>query len=130
MLSLEELEKLHGGPIGHQGIISGTVPVEGVETVYFCDDGRNSVWEQFDALAPNTCHAQHGGMYTDGCHLTLPDGSIFHSVQYHGDIAGWRQDIEEGAAEQKIALARIEAGKLIVSDGRVFELSACTAKFD
>jgi hypothetical protein len=60
---------------------------------------------------------------------TLPDGSIFHAIEYHGDIEGWRQDIEEGAAEQKITLARIEADKLVISDGRVFDLSACTAKF-
>jgi len=126
-----EMEKILGVAIGHKGIIPGAVPTNGVETVYFRDDGRTML-EQFDALASsykNPRHAQYGGMNEQGCSLTLPDGSTFHAVQYHGDISGWRQDIEEGAVAQKIALARIEADKLVISDGRVFELSACTAKF-
>ena len=132
MPSLSEMEKILNGPLGgHKRIIPGTIPVEGGETVYFCDDGR-TLLEQFNALASsyrNPCHAQYGSMFELGCSLTLPDGSTFHAIQYHGDIAGWRQDIEEGAAEQKIALARIDGETLVISDGRVFELSACTAKF-
>jgi len=64
-----------------------------------------------------------------GCYLTLPDDSIFHAVGYHGDLAGWKQDIETGATEQNIALARIDGNKLVVSDGRVFALSDCKATF-
>jgi hypothetical protein len=127
-----EMEKILGVPIGHKGIIPGTVSMEGVEVVYFCDDGR-TILEQFEALASsyrNPRHAQRGGMNGRGCHLTLPDGSIFHAIGYHGDIAGWRQDIEEGAAAQKITLARIDGDKFAISDGRVFELSSCTAQFD
>jgi hypothetical protein len=130
MLSLSELEKIHGARIGHQGIIPGTVPVEGVEHVYFCDGSAKG--ERFHDLTSDSkhLHAQRGSMYKEGCRLTLPDGSIFHAVGYFADIAGWRQDIEEGAAAQKIALARIEADKLIISDGREFALSECTAEFD
>ena len=127
-----ELEKIHGGSVGFDGTVPGTVPVDGVEIVYFCDDGRSSKRKQFDALTTHTnhCHTQRGGANTRGCALTLPDGSIFHAIGYHGDIAGWRQDIEEGAAGLKIALARIDGDKLIISDGRVIALSDCTAKFD
>ena len=127
---ISQMEKILGKPIGHKGIIPGTVPVEGVEHVYFCDG--SSKGERFHDLTLDSkpLHAQRGGVCGEGCHLTLPDGSIFHAAQYNGDIDGWRQDIEEGAAEQKITLARIEADKLVISDGRVFELSACTVKFD
>jgi hypothetical protein len=130
MLSLSELEKIHGAPIGHRGIIPGTVPVEGVETAYFCDGSVGG--ERFHELTLHSkpLHAQRGGVSGGGCHLTLPDGSIFHAIEYHDDIAGWRRDIEEGAAAQKITLAKIEGDKFVISDGRVFELSACTAKFD
>jgi hypothetical protein len=130
MLSLSELEKIHGGPIGHKGIIPGTVSVKGSEIAYFCDG--SSEGERFHDLTmySKPSHAQRGGVNTRGCHLTLPDGSIFHAIGYHGDIAGWRQNIEEGATGLKIALARIEADRLIISDGRVFNLSECTAKFD
>jgi hypothetical protein len=124
------MERILGVPIGHKGIIPGTVPVEGVEIAYFCDG--SSEGERFHDLTSHSKprHAQCGGMNERGCSLTLPDGSIFHAIGYHGDIVGWRQDIEEGAAAQKIALARIEADTLVISDGRVVKLSTCTAKFD
>ena len=126
-----EMERILGVPIGHKGVIPGTVLRDSAEIVYFCDDGR-TLLEQFKALASSyrsPRHAQRGGMTRYGCRLSLPDGTVFRAVGYHGDIEGWRQDIEEGAAEQKIALARIEADKLIISDGREFALSECTAEF-
>jgi hypothetical protein len=126
---ISQMEKILGKPIGHKGIIPGTVPVEGVEIAYFCDGSDEG--ERFHDLTSHSKprHAQRGGMNERGCRLTLPDGSIFHAIGYHADIEGWRKDIEEGAAEQKITLARIEADKLVISDGRVFDLSECTAKF-
>ena len=130
MLSLSELEKIHGGPIGHKGVIPGTVPVEGSEFAYFCDGSDEGKRFHDLTLHSKPLHAQRGGVCGGGCHLTLPDGSIFHAAQYHGDIEGWRKDIEEGAAEQEITLARIDGDKLVISDGRVFDLSECTAKFD
>jgi len=127
---LSQMEKTLGKMIGHKGIIPGTVPVKSVEHIYFCDGTSKGDRFHDVALHSKPRHAQHGGMVGGGCHLTLPDGSIFHAVQYHGDIAGWQKDIEEGAAEQNMAIARIEDGKLAISDGRVFELSACTPVFD
>jgi hypothetical protein len=127
---ISQMEKILGVPIGHQGIIPGTVPIDGTEIVYFCDGSAKG--KRFHDLTSHSkpLHAQRGGVTGRGCHLTLPDGSIFHAAGYRGDLAGWRQDIEEGAAAQKILLARIEADKLVISDGRKFALSECTAEFD
>jgi len=127
-----EMERILGGPIGHDKTIPGSVSIDGKEFVYYCDDGRNPVRKQFSALTQytNPPHAQRGGVTSQGCSLVLPDGSIFHAIAYHGDLAGWRQDIEEGAAGLKVALAKIDADKIVLSDGREFELSACTAKFE
>ena len=112
--------------------IPGTVPIDGAEIVYFRDNGLLPRIEQFHALTGYTehPHAQNGGVSTYGCRLFLPDGSVFHAIGYHGDIQGWRKDIEEGAAGLNIPLARIDADKIIVSDGRVFDLSACVVKFE
>jgi len=41
-MSKEEMEKILGGRIGNDGSIPGTVPVEGVEFIYFCDNGHSS----------------------------------------------------------------------------------------
>jgi len=127
-----KMERILGVPIGLDKTIPGTVSVAGIEFVYFCDDGCSLVDEQFDALTQFATppHAQCGGATLDGCSLTLPDGSVFHAIGYHGDLAGWRQDIEEGAAGLITALARIDAGKIVASDGRVFKLSECIPKFD
>ena len=126
-----EMERILGVPIGLDETIPGIVPIDGVEFVYFCDDG-SSASDRFDTLAQcmNPPHAKFGGFSLDGCSLALPDGSVFHAIGYHGDIAGWSQDFEEGAAMLKIALARIDADRIIVSDGREFSISACIPKFD
>jgi hypothetical protein len=136
----EEMERILGGSIGHNRIIPGSVPVDGVEHIYFCDDGCsskrvspfNAMTRQFRALTryANPNHAQYGGVNGGACSLTLPDGSLFHAIGYHGDIAGWRQNIEEGAAGLKVALGRVVGDKFVVSDGRVFALSDCIPKFD
>jgi len=126
------MEKILGVPVGRDETIPGTVDVEGLEFIYFSDDGVIPVGSQFDALTQytNPPYAQRGGAILDGCSLTLPDGSTFHAIVYHGDIHGWRQDIMEGARGLNITLARIDTDKIIIADGRIFNLTECMPKFD
>ena len=127
-----KMEKILGVPVGLDETIPGTNEVAGLEFVYFCDDGHNSVSEQFDALTQytNPPNAQYGGAILDGCSLILPDGTTFHAVTYHGDLRGWRKDIRKGAKGLNITLARIDTDKIIVTDGRIFNLTECMPKFD
>ena len=128
-----EMERVLGVPVGLDETITGTVPVEGVEVVYFHDgnDRYSTVGDQFFNLTnyTNPPYAQFGGINLDGCSLTLPDGSVFYAIRYHGDIEGLWKDIEEGAMALHLTLARIDSDKLIISDGRIFELSECIARF-
>jgi len=55
---------------------------------------------------------------------------MFHAIGYHGDLEGWRKDIEAGAQAMHLLLARIEGDKFVVSDGRLFPLSECKIEFD
>lgn len=48
---------------------------------------------------------------------------------YHGDLVGWKKDIEEGADGLNLLLAKIEGKQFIISDGRVFLLSECKVEF-
>jgi hypothetical protein len=132
MLTKEELERIHGGPIGIDTVIPGAVPVAGRGVVYFSHEGQRPWSKQFDAITTysNPPHAQHGGVGAAGLNLALPDGSVFYAIDYHGDLAGWRQDIEEGATGLNITLARIDGDKFVVADGRVFALSDCVLKLD
>ena len=127
-----QMERILGGPIGLDKIIPGTVIREGREVVYFSDDGRTDFTSQFNRLTKNVSprHATRGGKTSQGCRLWLPDGSLFHPVSYHGDLDGWRKDVEAGARQLDLLLARIEGERILVSDGRSFALSDCKVEFD
>lgn len=112
-------------------VVPGSVAVEGTEFIYFSDDGRHPFRKQFKNLTEftNPPHAQCGGVNERGCRIKVPDGQQFHAIGYHGDIEGWRLDIEAGARALNILLARIEGNQFIVSDGRTFELRQCEIEF-
>jgi hypothetical protein len=126
---LERLEQILGGKIerNSERRIPGTIPVDGTEFVYFSDDGKNKFRKQFKSLTnyTNPPHAQNGGATESGCKIYLPDGLLFHAISYHGDVEGWRKDIAAGAEVLHVLLARIEGGKLVTSDGRIFPLMDC-----
>ncbi|CNI82179.1 Uncharacterised protein [Yersinia rohdei] len=104
---------------------------EGMDVIYFSDDGKNTPKKQFndliDSVEPR--NAKSGGRNAEGCNITLPDGQLFYAMGYHGDIEGWRKDIEAGAKRLGLFLAHIEGDRFIVSDGRSFALSECTIEF-
>lgn len=127
-----QMEKILGSRIGIEKVIPGTVARKGRGVVYFSDDGKTDVRVQFDRLTEgvNPRHATRGGMTSQGCRLWLPDGTLFHPVSYHGDVAGWRKDIEYGAKRLNLKLARVEGDRFVVSDGRSFSLADCRVEFD
>lgn len=131
---LEQLEQILGGKIERREgrVIPGTVAIDGSEFVYFSDDGVSHFRKQFKKLTEftNPPNAKSGGVSERGCKVTLPDGQLFHAIGYHGDIEGWRKDIEAGARALHLLLARIEGSVFVVSDGRSFPLDECKIDFD
>ncbi|MCB6182037.1 hypothetical protein LIN78_00510 [Leeia sp. TBRC 13508] len=127
-----QMEKILGGPIGFEKVIPGTVVREGKEIVYFSDDGTSDFLTQFNRLTKDVSprHAKQGGRTSQGCRLWLPDGTLFHPVGYHGDVDGWRKDIECGARQLNLLLARVDGDRIVVSDGRSFALADCKVAFD
>ena len=130
----ERLEQILGGKLERHDarVVPGTVAIEGKEVVYFADDGRNQVRKQFNALTSmvERRQAKSGGRTSQACKITLPDGQIFHAMSYHGDLEGWRKDIEAGAQALQLLLARIEGDTFAISDGRSFPLRDCKIEFD
>lgn len=97
----------------------------------FSDDGKNKLRKHFKNI---TCFADptnvtSGGVNEAGCSITPLDGPLFHTVIYHGDIYGWRKDIETGAKGLGFLLARIEGDQFIITDGRSISLSECKIEF-
>ena len=130
---LEDLERILGGRVEQrdQRAIPGLNPVEGTEFVYYEDGGKNKAKKQFNLLldSAGTIAATSGGVVSDSCCISLPTGSVFHALSYHGDIAGWRASVEVGASTRGLLLARIGGDQFVISDGRSFPLSECKIEF-
>lgn len=130
---LEELEKIIGGKLERSN--ARTVP--GIDdsatkkTIYFSDDGKNKFPKQFKNI---TCftdppNAVSGGVNEGGCKVTPPNGPAFYAAEYHGDLEGWKKDIEEGAKGLGLLLAKIENEIFLISDGRNFPITECEINF-
>ncbi|WP_439851024.1 hypothetical protein ACTACG_06140 [Pseudomonas syringae] len=129
----ETLEKILGGKIEQSNArnVPGVTIVDGQQVVYFSDDGKNKFRKQFNNI---TCfseppNAVRGGVNDRGCKVTPPSGPLFYAISYHGDLDGWRKDIEAGAIGLGLLLAHIKGDQLVISDGRSIPLSDCKIEF-
>ena len=115
----------------NQRVIPGLVPREGAEVMYFSVDAKSNARKLFKSITNHTNPpiAQYGGATESGCAITVPGGNKFHALSYHGDLEGWRQDIELGATACGVLLAKIEAQALVLGDGRLFPLNQCAVEF-
>lgn len=107
--------------------IPGSVPVEDTEFLYFEDDGKNTFSKQLHNLVNNVVvgNAQYGGMGEAHCKIWLPNGRLFHAIDYNGDLEGWRKDIEIGTKVNNVELAKIEGDKIVLHNGESFLLQDC-----
>ena len=129
----KRLEDIVGGKIEQEGAraIPGVLPIEGQQVIYFSDDGNNSLRKQFSAI---TCfvdppNAKCGGVNDRGCQIVPPNGPAFYAISYHGDLDGWRRDIEAGAKGLGLLLACIENEKFVISTGESIPLKDCKIAF-
>lgn len=129
----ETLEKILGGKIeqSNSRYVPGVTAVDGQQVVYFSDDGKNKFRKQFNNI---TCfseplNAVRGGVNDRGCKVIPPSGPFFYAISYHGDLDGWRKDIEAGAIGLGLLLAQIKGDQLVISDGRSISLSDCKIEF-
>ncbi len=86
---------------------------------------------QFKSLTmfANPLQATGGGVNERGCKITTPNGVLFHAIGYHGDIGGWRKDIETGARGLHLLLGMIDGDRFVVKDGESFQLRDCKIEF-
>jgi hypothetical protein len=88
------------GPIDTERKIPGTTVTEGREYRYVSCGNDADITALFKKVIReiNPPLATSGGAVNEGCKVTLPSGECYFAVSYKGDIEGWRQQIEQGAA--------------------------------
>ncbi|KKD60073.1 hypothetical protein RN22_12155 [Grimontia sp. AD028] len=111
--------------------VPGTIGVDGREFWYVEDDGKGDFNKLFPKLLTAITPPLHnsGGAITGGCSLTLPDGRVFHSISYKGDLAGWKEQVIQGAKELGLGLFQVRDDKVELIDGSCYLLSECEANF-
>jgi len=67
-----------------------------------------------------------GSVLLENWLIRTPLGEEFYPLYFHGDVDGWRQQIETGATQLRMKMARVKDNKLSISDGSSFLLSSCT----
>jgi hypothetical protein len=98
------------------------------ECHYVSDDGLDNffpgLFKKIEDIT-NPMKPTCGGMMTGYCKLFLPTGELFHSLEYTKDILGWKKHVEFGAKQLGLLTAEISEDKIILSNGKSYELSAC-----
>ncbi|HDS0950393.1 TPA: hypothetical protein QDZ34_002868 [Stenotrophomonas maltophilia] len=126
----KDLERMLGGKIEQRAdrTAPGVKPVAGVKFIYYEDDGIRPASSQFNALVDcaGEITARSGGIVSDSCRITLPNGQCFRALSFHGDLDGWRMAVEAGARTLRLRVARIQGCHLMISDGQFVPLSECS----
>jgi hypothetical protein len=123
---VSEMEKILGGDLQRELYVPGTKPGEAEQVRYISygnEKPRSVLHRVVRKIAPAI--PSHGAVVTEPCTLTLPDGMRLFATYFHGDIAGWQRQIEEGAQALGLLSGKIEDGLLALSDGRTLPLSDC-----
>lgn len=128
----ELLERVLGHPIRKERRVPGTYLDEGREYCYVSHKSQVKFGELFHELfnVPPII-PKNGGALIEGCRITLPNGDLFEAVSYKGDIAEWRQQLEQGAEALNEELARIDidTDSIVLNDMRSFRLTDCMIAF-
>ena len=112
--------------------VPGTVPVEGTEFLYFESQDEQHFTDVFFNLREYGGGAvpQSGGAVEEGAIIHLPDGRQMFGVSYHGDLEGWRKNIESACEALGLEIGRIEGRAIRLSSGDEIPLKDCTIELD
>ncbi len=111
--------------------ITGLQDRDGIAIVFFevpeAESSRKTFLKLTNATDPP--NAKNGGVAEYGCSIEAPSGFVYHALTIRGDVGGWRKDIELGAAQLGLSLARIIDNKFVVCGDQEFQISNCAVKF-
>jgi hypothetical protein len=119
------------GKIGRERKLPGTKLGEADEVRYVSFAYRSNPADIFEEVVwkVDPPLATSGGVNLANVILTIPDGTPFYALEYHGDVAGWTSQIEQGAQQCGALSARIDGDHFVLSDSRSYLLSECAPNF-
>ena len=128
----QSLQKLFGVEKFDEPRLPGTRAKDPGKVIYIYRQTDTNTSESFDKVVDviDPPLFKEGAALLEWWLVTTPTGSTFYSVYFHGDLNGWRQQIEIGAKRLGLATARVEDDKFVVSDGSAFLLSDCLARME
>jgi len=128
----KSLQKILGVEKVDDPMLPGTRPRDAGKVIYVLlpsgsneSDAFREVTSKIDPPIP-----KDGAVLLEHWLVRTPSGQNFYSLYFHGDVDGWRKQIERGATELGLKMAKVEGEKLVVSGGPTFLLSECAVTLD
>lgn len=128
----KSLRKIPGVDKVEDPMLPGTRPLDAGRVIFvFLPDYADSSHE-FDRVTSRIDPPipTNGAVLFDQWLVKTPAGEIFYPLFFHGDVEGWRQQIELGATQLGRKMAKVEGDKFIISGGPAFLLSDCAVTLD
>jgi hypothetical protein len=86
--------------------------------------GRNSMFNKITTLYEEPF--PEGGALAENFIIVIPNGEKYYGLSYHGDIDGWRKQIEKNAESQNKKIGRIiDTDTFLLNDNTKCNLKDC-----
>lgn len=118
--------------------VPGTIHVEGREWLYVQERESEHRGDLVTAVLTAVDRQERlarrgrvlrGGVLTEGCRVSSPDGRSFQAFSFKADKELWREDLLDGARNLGLLTAELINGSLCISDGTTAVLDKCTVEF-
>ena len=112
--------------------LPGTRPRDAGKVIYVVLPAGADPSDEFDRVTSRIDPPipQSGAVLFDHWLVKTPAGGTFYPLYFHSDVDGWRQQIELGADQLGLEMAKVEGDKFMVADGSIFLLSECVVTLD
>ncbi len=126
------LQELFGVEKLDEPTLPGTRPQDAGKVIYIGFPAAADVVESFEKVTSKIDPPipKHGGALLKPWVVQTSDRERFYSLYFHGDVEGWRQQIELGAKQLGLKMAKVHDDRFVVVEGPSYLLADCTVTLD
>jgi hypothetical protein len=128
----DSLKKIFGVDKFDDPALPGTRARDPGKVIYVLLRPGAEMLESFEEVTAkvNPPIPKHGAALHEHFAVKTPDQETFYSIYFHGDVEGWRQQIELGAKQLGLKMAKVHEDKFVVSEGPAYLLLDCAVTLD